>query len=433
MAGLVVAGAQWGDEGKGKIVDLLSEFADLVVRFHGGANAGHTLVVGEDKLVTHLIPSGVLRPGTRCVIGPAVVVDPQVLVEEIALVQQRGLLQRPEQLLVSHRCHLVLPYHKLLDAARESARGAHKIGTTLRGIGPCLEDKVARCGLRVGDLADSALVNERLAERLPEVNALLVHYGREPVRLDDLYAGLREQAARILPFLGDAGALVRAELARGRAVLFEGAQGAMLDIDHGTYPYVTSSNTVAGAVCPSLGLGPHLVEEVMGVSKAYTTRVGEGPFPTELADERGQLLRARGHEFGATTGRPRRCGWLDLVALRYAVALHGCTSLGLTKLDVLGGFGPLKVAVAYRLDGRELQQLPTEPGALERVEPVYEELEGWEEDIRDLREREALPTPVQRLLKRIEGDLGVPVEVISVGPARAETILSHNPFRRKHA
>jgi adenylosuccinate synthase len=431
MAGLVVAGAQWGDEGKGKVVDLLGEFAELVVRFHGGANAGHTLVVGEEKLVTHLVPSGVLRQGKRCLIGPAVVLDPELLVEELDALAARGLAPRPETLLISPRCHLVLPYHKLLDAAREAARGARRIGTTLRGIGPCLEDKVGRTGLRLGDLADSELVVERLTARLPEVNALLAHHGRAPVRLEELTTPLREAAARLLPFLGDPGAVVRAELARGRAVLFEGAQGAMLDIDHGTYPYVTSSNTVAGAVCAALGLGPRLVEHVLVVSKAYTTRVGEGPFPTELKDERGDRLREAGHEFGATTGRPRRCGWLDLVALRHAAELSGATSLGLTKLDVLGGFGPIKVAVAYRLDGQEVRELPADPRALARVEPVYEELEGWQEDVSQVREREALPAPVQRLLKRLEGDLGLPVDLISVGPGRAETILTRNPFRAR--
>ncbi len=430
MSSVVVVGAQWGDEGKGKVVDILSEFAEWVVRYQGGANAGHTLVVDGQELITHLVPSGVLHPNKRCAIGSGVVLDPKILVEEIDALQARGLLADPKTLTISDRCQVVMPYHKLLDEARESAKGDRKIGTTLRGIGPCLEDKAARTGIRVCDLMDTTRLAERIQARLGELNALLAHYDREPVRVEDVLPTLRDQAARLQPFVGDVGSLVRAGLERGRGVLFEGAQGAMLDIDHGTYPFVTSSNTVAGAACTGVGLGPHRLAAVVGVSKAYTTRVGAGPFPTELGDDRAARLREAGGEFGATTGRPRRCGWLDLVALRYATAVHGCTSLCLTKLDVLGGLGPIKVAVGYRLDGEEIDSPPPDVQAVERIEPIYEELDGWDENIEGARELSGLPPAVKRFLMRVEGYLGIPVDIISVGPARAQTILQKNPFRR---
>ncbi len=429
MASVVVVGAQWGDEGKGKVVDILSEFAEVVVRFQGGANAGHTLVVEGEELITHLVPSGVLHRNKRCAIGPGVVVDPETLVEEIDLLQQRGLLAEPEALTISPRCQVVMPYHKLLDAAREGARGDGKIGTTLRGIGPCLEDKAARTGLRFGDLFDSDRLSRRLDSRLGELNAVLGHHDRQPVDEAAVLDGVRRQAERLEPFVGDVGALVRGALERSRPVLFEGAQGALLDIDHGTYPFVTSSNTVAGAACTGVGLGPNRIGGVVGVAKAYSTRVGAGPFPTEMNDESGERLRRAGAEFGATTGRPRRCGWLDLVALRYAVAIHGCTSLCLTKLDVLGGLGPLRLAVGYRLDGREIDGLPADSDAVARLEPVYEEIEGWDEPIDDYREWDSLPTPVKRYLTRVESFLGIPIDVVSLGAARAQTILRHNPFR----
>jgi adenylosuccinate synthase len=430
MASVVVVGAQWGDEGKGKVVDILSEFADLVVRFQGGANAGHTLVVDGTEVITHLVPSGVMYPNKRCAIGSGVVVDPDTLAAEIAELRGRGLLMDPRSLVISQRCQVVMPYHKMLDAARESARGESKIGTTLRGIGPCLEDRAARTGVRMVDLMDSKRLAERLDTRLAELNALFIHYGREPLRASDLMAQLREQAALLEPFVGDVGELVRSELDRGRAVLFEGAQGALLDVDHGTYPFVTSSNTVAGAACTGVGLGPNRIGSVIGVAKAYATRVGAGPFPTELTDDRGTKLRETGHEYGATTGRPRRCGWLDLAALRYAVSISGCTGLCLTKLDVLGGTGPLRVCVGYRVDGHQTGQFPADAAAVERLEPIYEELEGWDEQIDGLREIEALPAAVRRYLQRVESFLNIPVEIVSVGPARAQTIMLRNPFRR---
>jgi adenylosuccinate synthase len=430
MANLVVVGTQWGDEGKGKLVDILAEFADMVVRFQGGANAGHTLIVDGEKLITHLVPSGILHPAKRCAIGPAVVVDPETLVEEIDTLSRRGVRVTPDVLLVSHRAHLVMPYHRQLDAAREAAKGAKKIGTTLRGIGPCLEDKAARTGIRLSDLLDSEVLAERLAAKLPELNAVLLHYGSDAVREQDILPRLAELAARLIPFVGDVGEAVRQEMDRGKNVLFEGAQGTLLDIDHGTYPFVTSSSTSAGAVCPLIGFGPGRVDGVAGVAKAYTTRVGAGPFPTEMEDERGEKLRAAGGEYGATTGRPRRCGWLDLAALRYAAAVNGLTSLCVTKLDVLGGMGPIRIGVGYRLDGRELTSPPASIREFSRVEPIYEELEGWEEDLGKVRTKEDLPSPARRYIERLAHLLHLPVDIVSVGAGRAETIMVQNPFRR---
>ncbi len=431
MANVVIVGTQWGDEGKGKIVDILAEFADLIVRFQGGSNAGHTLVVGGEKLVTHLVPSGVMHPGKRCIIGASVVVDPEVLVSELDLLQQRGVLLDPSSLAISDRAHVVMPYHKMIDAARESAKGTGKIGTTQRGIGPCLEDKMSRTGLRMGEFADPQVIAQKLAARLPELNALLAHYGRDPVQEKDILPKLSAQMLRLAPCVTDVGILIRQEMDRSRNVLFEGAQGTLLDIDHGTYPFVTSSNTVAGGACVGLGFGPNRIDGVVGVFKAYTTRVGEGPFPTELKDERGRQLQQKGAEFGATTGRARRCGWLDLAAIRHAVALNGCTSLCLTKLDVLGGIDPIRVAVGYKLDGRDISTFPSDIRSVSRLEPIYEECEGWEEDINGVREKEALPQSTHRFLARIEALVQLPIDMISVGPERAETIIIRNPFRRR--
>ena len=429
MANVVVVGTQWGDEGKGKLVDILAGASDLVVRYQGGANAGHTLLVGGQKLVLHLIPSGVMNPGKRVAIGPAVVVDPDVLILEIESLKERGLLAEANSLLVDHRAHMVMPYHKMLDGAREKTR-TQRIGTTLRGIGPCLEDKSSRFGIRLCDLKNPRVFAERLTARLPEVNAVLRHYGEEPARLEEILAQSRVWAEKLAPFLGDAGEAVRKEMDRGRNVLFEGAQGSLLDIDHGTYPFVTSSNTVAGAACSLMGIGPGRINAVVGVAKAYATRVGEGPFPTELTDERGEQLRKLGDEFGSTTGRPRRCGWLDLAALRYAVALNGCTSLCLTKLDVLSGIDTIKVAVGYHLDGVEIDTFPPDAESVSRLEPVYEELEGWTEDLREVREKDALPATAKRYLAKLENALGLPVDIISVGAGRTDTIMIQNPFRR---
>ncbi len=430
MSGVVVVGAQWGDEGKGKIVDILSELADVVVRFQGGANAGHTLVVDGQELITHLVPSGVMHKNKRCIIGNGVVLDPQILVEEIEKLQQQRLLSSAQALMVSSRCHVVMPYHKKLDAAREQAKGAGKIGTTLRGIGPCLEDKAARVGIRVCDLFDTGHLAELVEARLGELNAIMDHYGQKIVNATDVIDSLRPLAEKLEPFVGDTGSLVRGALDRGRSVLFEGAQGALLDIDHGTYPFVTSSNTVSGAACAGVGLGPGMISSVLGVSKAYCTRVGSGPFPSEMTDENGEKLREAGREYGATTGRPRRCGWLDLVALRYTTSVHGCTGLCLTKMDVLTGMDSLKVVVGYRLDGKSIDTIPADIREVQRLEPVFEELDGWSEQLDDIREYEALPSAARKYLMMVESFLGIPVDVVSVGPARAQTILRRNPFHQ---
>lgn len=433
MSGVVVVGAQWGDEGKGKIVDILSELADVVVRFQGGANAGHTLVVDGRELITHLVPSGIMHKNKKCVIANGVVLDPQILVEEIEELQDQGLLSEADSLLISPRCQVVMPYHKKLDAAREKAKGAEKIGTTLRGIGPCLEDKAARVGIRVCDLFDTARLAGLVEARLGEFNAIMDHYGADRVDSADVMDSVVALAEKIEPFVGDTGTLVRGALDRGRGVLFEGAQGAMLDIDHGTYPFVTSSNTVAGAACAGAGLGPGRMDSVIGVSKAYCTRVGSGPFPSEMTDDSGEKLREAGGEYGATTGRPRRCGWLDLVALRYTTSIHGCTGLCLTKMDVLTGMDSLKVVVGYRLDGQELDTMPADIREVQRLEPVFEEMEGWDETIDDVREIEALPAAARKYLMMVESFLGIPVDIVSIGPARVQTILRRNPFHRTSA
>jgi adenylosuccinate synthase len=430
MANVVMVGLQWGDEGKGKLVDLLSEFVDVVVRFQGGANAGHTMVVDGKKIITHLIPSGVLHPGKVVVIGPGVVVDPEVLVSEIDSLKQLGYMQDNDSLIVSHRAHIVMPYHKMVDAARESAKGDSKIGTTLRGIGPCLEDKAARSGVRVSEFLDSSLLAEKVSARLPELNAVLSHYGHETAKAGDFLPRLNELAEKMAPYVGEVSIPIQKAMSRGRHVLFEGAQGTLLDIDHGTYPFVTSSNTTAGAVCSTTAIDPTRLGPIVGVSKAYTTRVGGGPFPTELDDQDGEHLQKKGHEFGATTGRPRRCGWLDVVALRYAIQSNGCSSLALTKLDVLGGIETIRLAIGYKLDGQEIDNIPADVREIERIEPIYEELEGWEEDISGLREMEDLPKAAQYYIKRLESLINIPVDIISVGPGRIETIMVQNPLRK---
>jgi len=430
MANVAVVGVQWGDEGKGKIVDILAENADVVVRFQGGGNAGHTLVVDQRKVVLHLVPSGVLHPNKYCLIGPAVAVDPEALIEEIAALKALGALSNDSMLIVSRRAHVVTPYHKAIDAAREVGRGKDRIGTTLRGIGPCLEDKAARTGLRLIDLIDVDFLSERLAARLPEANAILAHYGQPPMKLEDLVGKLSQYGKKLGQYLGDTGEFVRKEMDRGRNVLFEGAQGALLDVDHGTYPFVTSSSCVAGAASSTVGFGPQRLNGVVGVAKAYCTRVGSGPFPTEISGELEERLRQAGGEFGATTGRPRRCGWLDLAALKTAVSINGCTSLCLTKLDVLSGINPIQVAVGYRLDGENIESLPDDCRAVGRLEPIFESFEGWTENIRDAREIDALPQNTRKFIRRIETFINVPVDIISVGSARAETIMIKNPFRQ---
>ncbi len=431
MSNVVIVGAQWGDEGKGKIVDLFTSWADVVVRYQGGANAGHTLVVGGVKTVLHLVPSGILHPGKRCFIGNGVVVDPEALVEEIELLKGRGLIADPAQLIVSDNAHVILAYHKRIDAGREKKAGKGSIGTTGRGIGPAYEDKAARRGIRVRDLGRPAVLREKLVTRLEEANAQIAWLGGEPVDLETVLAQALALGEKIAPYVGDCSERLQHEVERGRAVLFEGAQGTLLDVDHGTYPYVTSSNTVAGYAAVGAGLGPTCIDQVIGITKAYTTRVGNGPMPTELNDALGERLRTVGAEFGATTGRPRRCGWLDALVLRYAARVNGLSGLTLTKLDVLTGFDPLQIAVSYQLaSGKTVTEFPSDPEVLAGAVPVYEELQGWKEPLGDLREYSELPAAARRYVERVEQLVGVEAIAVSVGPERQQTIVRKNPFRK---
>jgi adenylosuccinate synthase len=431
MANVVVVGAQWGDEGKGKIVDRFTEYADVVARYQGGNNAGHTLVVGGEKTVLHLIPAGVLHVGKRCAIGNGVVVDPAVFMMEIDRLKQKGYLKDDAQLVLSLDAHVIMPWHKAVDLAREQALGAGKIGTTGRGIGPTYEDKVARRGIRIRDLLDEARLLRRVKDRLPMAQDELRRLGA-PADLDAA-AIAREYGAlgrRLAVYAGDVSLALHEAIRAGRSILFEGAQGTMLDVDHGTYPFVTSSNTVASNAATGTGVGPTEIDEVIGVSKAYCTRVGGGPYPTELKDATGERLRQVGNEFGATTGRPRRTGWFDAVALRFAARVNGLDGLAITKLDVLSGFPELKVAVAYQLDGRKVEELPGDPEELERCQPVYETLPGWPEGLAGVRSWDALPATARSYLKRLEALTGVKVMAVSVGADREETILLENPFTR---
>ncbi len=425
---VVVIGTQWGDEGKGKIVDLLTERAHAVVRFQGGHNAGHTLVVGSKKTVLHLIPSGILREGVMCLIGNGVVLSLAALFEEVDMLERNGVAVR-ERLRVSEACPLILPHHVALDHARERKRGKQAIGTTGRGIGPAYEDKVARRGLRVADLYDPARFAEKLAEVMDYHNFALAHYFQaEKV---DYQRTLEETLAfgeRLRPLVADVPGLLDGLAREGRAILFEGAQGTLLDIDHGTYPFVTSSNTIAAAAATGSGVGPDKLHYVLGITKAYTTRVGAGPFPTELDDAVGERLSQRGNEFGATTGRRRRCGWFDAVIQRRAIQLNGVTGLCLTKLDVLDGLETLKVCTAYRVGGELRETPPSGADALARCEPVYEELPGWRESTLGVREFERLPANARRYLERLEELTGARIDIVSTGAERDETIVLRHPF-----
>jgi len=420
---VVVIGCQWGDEGKGKIVDLLSAEADIVARFQGGNNAGHTLVVEGKQTVLHLIPSGALHTKTVCVIGGGVVLDTTALVQEVEQLGVAGFPLGPGRLLVSQDCHLILPYHKAIDQARERRRGKGKIGTTGRGIGPTYEDKAARVGLRVADLLDETHFRERLRVVLEEKNSYLRNILDESVLdFDTVAAELERAAVLIRPRVADTARYLHEALTSGKRVLFEGAQGAMLDVDHGTYPYVTSSNTGIGAVCSGTGVAAKLVRKVIGITKAYTTRVGSGPFPTELSNEIGDRLRNEGGEFGATTGRPRRCGWFDAVVLRKAIRVSGVDVLALTKLDVLTGLDPLLVCTGYRRGADVIDDVPALAEELERVTPIYEEHSGWTQDLGDCKRLSDLPPAARKYIARLEELAGLPVEIVSVGPDRAATI-----------
>jgi adenylosuccinate synthase len=420
MPAAIVVGAQWGDEGKGKIVDLLAEQAEIVVRYQGGNNAGHTLVVGGKKTVLHLIPSGVLRPGVVGVLGNGMVIDPTILFAEIAQMQAVGNLTRTSDLWVSGTAHVIMPYHRPLDGAREDRAGVNKIGTTRRGIGPTYEDKVARRGVRVLDLLDSKHLETAVNRSLEAITPTLEYLGAPPPNKEQIIKEALAFGEKIKPYVRDVSFGLYQALKSGKHILFEGAQGTLLDLDHGTYPFVTSSNTIAGGACTGAGLGPTAFSSVIGVSKAYTTRVGEGPFPTEDLGPLGEQLRTRGGEFGATTGRPRRCGWLDIPALRKAVRVNGFTSLAVTKLDVLSQMGTIKMAVAYQRKGERFAEPPEDFD--DQFSPVYEEFSGWDGALSHAKKIEDLPSQARAYLDRLSSLVEVPLSVVSVGPGREETI-----------
>lgn len=422
MPALVVVGTQWGDEGKGKVVDVLTERAHYVVRFQGGNNAGHTLVSGGKKFIFHLIPSGILHPHTVCVIGNGVVVDPEVLIREIEHLKEHNYPLDPDKFIISERAHVIMPYHKALDVSREAKAKGSKIGTTGRGIGPCYEDKVGRRGFRMIDLLNPSSFKERLKVILEEKNYLLRFLSADPLSYEEIVEKYLKFGEILRPYLKDVSSILYQALKEGKNILFEGAQGTFLDIEFGTYPFVTSSSTIAGNACCGSGLGPTAIDQVMGVVKAYTTRVGEGPFPTEQKNEIGEWLRERGGEYGSTTGRPRRCGWLDLVMLKTAIRLNGISALAITKLDVLSGLKTIKVCVAYKLNNTILQTFPALPDLLYQVEPVYQEFSGWEEDLTGINNFDDLPKNAKNYLQFIEEFLGIPIYLLSVGPDRKHQI-----------
>ena len=425
---VVVIGTQWGDEGKGKVVDLLTDRAHGVVRFQGGHNAGHTLVIDGKQTVLHLIPSGILRSNTRCLIGNGVVLSPGALLEEVDMLEASGVPVM-ERLGISESCPVILPYHVALDHAREAARGKKAIGTTGRGIGPCYEDKVSRRGIRFGEMLDTGHFKERLREVMEYHNFALVNYFKaDAVDYEQVIDEALAQAERLRPLAEDVTGSLHRMRREGKHVMFEGAQGALLDIDHGTYPYVTSSNTTAGGACTGTGVGPREIDYVLGIVKAYTTRVGAGPFPTELFDDDGDHLGTKGHEFGATTGRKRRCGWLDTVVLREAAIVNGLSGLAVNKLDILSGLPEVPVAVKYRIDGKLTDDFPMTLGELARAEAVYETQPGWEEEITAVREWSELPDNARRYIERVEALVDVPVHLISVGPGRDQTICREEIF-----
>jgi adenylosuccinate synthase len=428
LANIVIIGTQWGDEGKGKIVDLLADRADVVVRFQGGNNAGHTMVVDGEQFISHLIPSGILQ-GKTCMIGNGLVVDPAVLIEEIDYLESKGIVCGPKQLMISERAQVIMPYHKLVDNGREQMKGDKKIGTTGRGIGPAYEDKATRRGIRFVDLIDAAGFEEKIDAILPEKNFYLQNYLKtETADRAAIVKEYNQYAKRLAPYVNNVSLALDTEMRAGHQVLFEGAQGTHLDIDHGTYPFVTSSNTVSANACCGAGVGPKAINGVLGIVKAYTTRVGAGPFVSELFDDIGDAIQEKGAEFGATTGRRRRCGWLDTVLLNNSVRLNGLTGLAITKLDVLGGLDELKICTGYRIDGETLPAFPANLDLLAKCEPIYESLPGWQEEISHIRRFDELPANAKAYLNRIVELTGAPHQIVSVGPGREETIIIENPF-----
>jgi adenylosuccinate synthase len=430
VANIVIVGTQWGDEGKGKIVDLLAADADVVVRFQGGNNAGHTMVVDGEQFISHLIPSGILQK-KRCIIGNGVVVDPRVLIEEIDYLESKGIKAGPDQLMISDRAHVIMPYHKLIDHGRERMKGDKKIGTTGRGIGPSYEDKATRRGIRFADLIDPESFKERLDAIVPEKNFYLEKFlTTETVNAESIRKQYTAFADRLRPYVTNVAVALQQAAQAGQQIMFEGAQGTHLDIDHGTYPFVTSSNTASGNACCGSGVGPKDIHGVIGIVKAYTTRVGAGPFPSELFDDIGDRIQKTGAEFGATTGRRRRCGWLDTVILNNAVRLNGLTGLAITKLDVLGDLDEIKICTAYELNGQPINDVPANLNHMAACRPVYETLPGWRKDIRGIRRYADLPEVARRYLGRIEALTSVPIQIVSVGPGRDATIVLDNPFKR---
>lgn len=422
MANCVVLGMQWGDEGKGKIVDLITPSFDVVARFQGGHNAGHTVYVNGKKIILHLVPSGILHPNKLCLIGNGVVFDPRAFLEEISQLQELGL-DVGENIAVSKNAHLILPYHIAVEKVCEESMGNKKIGTTMRGIGPAYVDKMARCGIRVGDLLNESLLKERVERNVAEENIFLAYYKAPLLDAAKIFDDYSAYASRIKPFIRDVSVILEERIKAGQSVLFEGAQGTLLDIDHGTYPYVTASSSTIGGVCTGLGVSPDKIDAVIGVTKAYTTRVGGGPFPTEIHDERGQHLLDKGNEFGATTGRPRRCGWFDAVAVSYACRLNGISSIALTKPDVLDGIGEISVCVGYKYRGARLRSFPTESWILDKVEPQYKIHKGWDKPVAQHKEFQALPQQFIDYVARIEELLEVKVSIVSTGVEREETIF----------
>lgn len=426
---IVVVGAQWGDEGKGKIVDLLTERFEVVARFQGGHNAGHSVRVGDRTYALHLIPSGIIHPGKTCVLGNGMVIDPKAFFQEADRLTEQGLEVTPERVLVSTRAHLILPYHRALDHTSEERLGNERVGTTLRGIGPAYEDKAGRRGIRVADALVAETLRSRIERNLEDANRIILAYGGAALDVEQVYAEAARLAERMEPFIADTTHYLNRAAREGRSILLEGAQATLLDVDHGTYPFVTSSTTTAAGAAVGTGLAPHRITGVLGIVRTYTTRVGEGPFPTEMREseaELGQLIRERGHEYGVSTGRPRRCGWFDAFATRYAAEINGFTAVALTKLDILDALDEIKVCVGYRLDGRELDSFPAVSHDLRRVEPVYATLPGWNASTEDITELDALPQRAREYVEFISREIGVEIGLISVGPERNQTILRHD-------